>query len=113
MSSIAGRRRVLCFLISAAWQIHWPSTTSPAPNAISGFVGQLVAQLPREHNDLSTMVGLVRKHVAEHGCASGPGGGPTATGKLLNVPGSDVFRERVLGHFQASCRALLMSRALV
>jgi hypothetical protein len=46
----------------------------PPPDAAGGLVGETIAELVGEHENLSSVMGFVRKHVAEHGGSGRPGG---------------------------------------
>ena len=47
------------------------------PHAEGSLVGQLLAELVCEHNQLAAVMRFVRKHVAEHARAGGQCGSPT------------------------------------
>jgi len=54
----------------------------PPPDAASGLVGETIAELVGEQEDLSAMMGFVGKHVAEHGGAGGPSGDDFVSSEL-------------------------------
>jgi hypothetical protein len=52
------------------------------PDATHDIVRKAVTELVREHQDLATVVRLMRKHVRPHGAAGWPNGRPTAAREL-------------------------------
>jgi len=61
----------------------------------------------REHTYLAAMVGFVRKHVAQHFHADGPGPSPSVSEKLLHAT---TTAERFREHLRAASGALGQSR---
>jgi len=81
----------------------------PEPDAVGGVVGQPIAELVGEHDDLAAMMGFVREHVGKHGRTGGPGARPGAAREL----GDAALRaggQRVGEHAQALRAAFLVRR---
>src|SRR5260370_21368692 len=71
----------------------------PLPDAGS-LVQDAVADLVRQHQNLSAMVGLVREHVSEHGPSGVPRWHPTVARELCNLSLRSA-RESIRQHPQA------------
>src|SRR5713101_10124809 len=86
----------------------------PIPDPIRHLVRQRESELMREHTNLPTMVGFVRKHVAQHIHANRPRPGPAVAEKLLDaafVLGTALATaERFREHLRAASGALGQSR---
>src|SRR2546423_1725649 len=80
----------------------------PIPDPTCHFVRQWESELMRKHTHLAAMVGLMRKHVAQHFRANWPRPGPAVSVKLLDpVPIAKRFSE----HLRAAGGALGQSPA--
>ena len=76
----------------------------PMPNSVGYLIpGDAIAKLVREQQDLTSMVGLMRKHVGKHGAAGGPFSQP-ATGEFRD-PALWLIRQRLGEHAEALHRA--------
>src|SRR5439155_10217551 len=76
----------------------------PIPDTVGDFVGEWESELMREHTHLAAMVGFVRKHVAQHFGANGPGPGPAISVKFSDAAGicAEGFGEH-LGAASGAC----------
>lgn len=81
--------------------------TIPPPDSSPGFDGQTKPKIVSHGDNLAAMVRLVREHIGKHGCACGPHGRPSTTGKFAN-PAIKAFGQRIRQHLQATGRALAM-----
>ncbi len=75
----------------------------PAPNSEGGLARQREPQLMSEHAHLAAVVGLVRDHVGEHGCARRPRFSPAVAMKLFNAA---LRVESLLQHLRTECGTL-------
>ena len=75
----------------------------PIPHVRGRRRRQAETELMGQHTDLSAMVGLVRKHVAQHFHANRPGLAPAVTAKFLDAA---VVTERFREHLGAASGAL-------
>ena len=78
----------------------------PPPDATSGLVGETIAELVGEQEDLSAVMGFVGKHVAEHGSASGPGGDDFVAGEFGDAAGG--LRGEGVGEHAETLRGTLL-----
>jgi hypothetical protein len=72
----------------------------PPPDATGGLVGEPIAELMGEHEDLSAVMSFMGKHIAEHGGAGGPGGNDFVAGELGDAA-IGLRAERVCEHEEA------------
>ena len=75
----------------------------PVPDTGGQLAGNAVTELVRKHQDLSAMMGVMGKHIGEHGCSRRPGTKPTA-GEFFDLPVRSA-RKRICEHAQALRRA--------
>src|ERR1019366_1252519 len=80
------------------------STTFPNSRSGRHLVRQRESELMREHTYLPAIVGLVRKHVAQHFQASRPGPSPGVSVKFLNA--ARTTAEGLREHLRAASGAL-------
>src|SRR5713101_262754 len=80
----------------------------PIPDPGRHLVRQPESELMREHTHLPAMVGLVRKHVAQHFQANRPRPSPAVSQKLLDA--APTTAERFSEHLRATSGALGQSR---
>jgi len=81
----------------------------PIPDPVRRLVRQQESELMRQHTHLPAMVGLVRKHVAQHFHANRPRSSPAVSAKLLDA--APTTAERFSEHLRAAIGALSQSRA--
>ena len=79
----------------------------PMPDTVRSLGWKAIAELVREHRDLPAMVGLMRKHVGEHGAASGPDLRIAVTGEFRD-PALRIRGQRVGEHAETLRGAFLM-----
>src|SRR6266436_317352 len=80
----------------------------PIPDPVR--ILQRESELMPEHTHLPAMVGLVRKHVAQHSHAYRPRPGPAVSAKLLDATTAERFSEHLRaasGALGQSCTGLL------
>ncbi len=108
--SYAPGRSGLHAFISDGCQTHTPSRVSPSARCRRRPCPVTDNPVGERADYLTTMMCLMRKHVAEHGCPGGPGRCPTAARELAHASRS-AGRKSFLDHFQASRCALTMRSA--
>ena len=102
--NVSSRHRVVCLAWTRTEAVLFPQFV-PLPNAARRLIGRAIAELVRQHQDLTSMVGLVGKHVGKHGCACGPCSSKAIARKFRDLalwPSG----QRIGKHAQTLCRAL-------
>jgi hypothetical protein len=88
----------------------------PVPEA--GVIGQAVAELVGQHQDLAAVVGFVGEHVGKHSAGGGPVGHPAISNEFGDPAirvGGESIREHALalrGAFLESGGGLLLGAAM-
>src|SRR6266851_28976 len=81
----------------------------PIPDLGSHFNRQRESELMRKHTHLPTMVGFVRKHVAQHFQSNRPGSGPSVSAEFLDA--AHTTAERFSQHLRTASGTLGQSYA--